>query len=204
VKTLFGCCVFALVLLCSQQGASGSAVVTLSEVGSDVVASGSGTLNLAALSFVTSGAASPFIAADAPSILVGETSFDAGYTGLSGPNSFGLGVRINATSGIIDLFGLVRQNGTLLLSVPVGYTSGSSLFGRATWVGSSFTSLGVIPDTYVWTWGTGATADSFTLRVGQTETPPIPEPGTFGLFALTGLGLMVGRRRVRGWSVPRH
>ena len=197
MRNLFACCGFALALVCSQQGAKGAVVLTLSEIGSDVVASGSGTLNLAALNFDHEGGAFSLIGANAASIIVGPTFGEsaAGYGGICGPNNFGPGfVSLKATSGFGDLFGLLGQGGTPLLTVPEGYTSGSSLFGRATWTGKSFASLEVTPGKYVWTWGTGATADSFTLQIGVASTG-VPEPGTFGLLALTGLFVLC--RRVR-------
>jgi hypothetical protein len=196
VRKLLACCGFALAVFCSQESVRGSVVVTLSELGSDVVASGRGTLNLAALSFQRSGGTISFITANVASIVLGPTSgFAAGYSGISGPYDFGGGTVLSATSGFGDVFGLLGQGGTPLLTVPQDYTSGTDLLSRTTWVGKNFASLGVTPGTYVWTWGTGSTADSFTLQIGGTATA-IPEPGTLGLFALTGLGLMV-RRRVR-------
>jgi hypothetical protein len=47
-------------------------------------------------------------------------------------------------------------------------TRGSRLIARPT-----LASLGVTPGTYVWTWGSGATADSFTL---DAEPPRLPTP----------------------------
>ena len=173
MRNLFACCGFALALVCSQQGAKGAVVLTLSEIGSDVVASGSGTLNLAALNFDHEGGAFSLLGANVASIIVGPTFGEsaAGYGGISGPNNFGPGfVALKATSGFGDLFGLLGQGGTPLLTVPEGYTSGSALFGRATWAGKSFASLEVTPGKYVWTWGTGATADSFTLQIGVAST----------------------------------
>ena len=198
MRNLLACCGFAFAVFCSQESARGSIVVTLSEVGSDVVASGSGTLNVAALSFEKSGGSFSFMTANVASIILGPTSgFAAGYSGISGPYNFGGGGSVlSATSGFGDVFGLLGQGGTPLLTVPQDYTSGTELFGRTTWGGKNFATLGVTPGTYVWTWGTGSTADSFTLQIGGTSTAT-PEPGTFGLFALAGPGLMV-LRRVRG------
>jgi hypothetical protein len=45
----------------------------------------------------------------------------------------------------------------------------------------------VTPGTYVWTWGLGATADSFTLDVVSAA---VPEPSSLALLALP-LGLII-------------
>ena len=49
---------------------------------------------------------------------------------------------------------------------------------------------GLTPGTYVWTWGNGATDDTFTLNVG------VPDPASLTLLgSLVGLGLVARRRR---------
>jgi hypothetical protein len=76
--------------------------------------------------------------------------------------------------------------------VPHLYVSDSALSDSATWTNSSFSSLGVTPGTYVWTWGSGADADSLTLDV-------VPAPALSGLPLLAWLlgrvALLAGRRR---------
>jgi hypothetical protein len=62
--------------------------------------------------------------------------------------------------------------------------------GTATWDDASFSSLGVRPGTYVWTWGTGPSTGRFTLRAG------VPEPATLALMVLGLLGAgFAGRKR---------
>jgi len=77
--------------------------------------------------------------------------------------------------------------------VPQGYVSGDALSDSMTFTGSTFADLGVTPGTYVWTWGTGHDADSFTLQIGPTS---VPEPASLALLSagLVGLGLIRRKR----------
>ena len=88
---------------------------------------------------------------------------------ITGPKSFGSGQRWHAQSGSGDKFGL-GENFTgdpfTSLSLPDGYVSGSALSGTSTYEGMTFSNLGLTPGSYVWTWGDGAHADSFTLNIG--------------------------------------
>jgi hypothetical protein len=77
--------------------------------------------------------------------------------------------------------------------LPQGYVSGDPLSDSATYTGATFASLGVTPGTYVWTWGSGADADNFTLQIGPTAAP---EPSSLLLLAgaLTGFLLVCASR----------
>ena len=92
-----------------------------------------------------------------------------------------------------DGFGVDETLGQLILQR--GYTSGTFLSDTDTFNGS-FATIGLTPGTYVWTWGSGADADSFTLQIGPATTP-VPEPGSLVLFmsALAGLFGLCGLRR---------
>jgi hypothetical protein len=68
--------------------------------------------------------------------------------------------------------------------VPTGYVSGAALSNTSTYDNATFASLGVTPGAYVWTWGSGAHIDSFTLVIGA------PEPSGVLLLALP-LGFVV-------------
>jgi hypothetical protein len=81
----------------------------------------------------------------------------------------------------------------VLLDVPRGYVSGSPLMDTSTYDDATFASLGVTPGTFVWTWGSGANAGSFTLHAGAAA---VPEPATLGLMVLGLLGAgFAGRKR---------
>ena len=173
--------------------AQAAMIVTLEEVGSDVVATGSGTLDTTGLSFVFEGFAGPFIDPMFGVIYAGE-GFDLVdvYIGaVTGPPSFGLGSQIFGDSGSGDRAGIDGTAGTI--AVPLGYNSGAPLSNGGIWLNQSFSGLGVTPGTYVWTWGEGEHADSFTLQIERDTA--VPEPTT---LTLLGLGLAgMGARRWR-------
>ena len=57
----------------------------------------------------------------------------------------------------------------------------------------TFSTLGVIPGTYVWTWGTGAN-QNFTLQIGAAAVPD--SASTLWLLFLSLIGLL-GLHRFR-------
>ena len=148
--------ILAIVLawLLSVRAAQAGYTVTLQQVGPDVVATGSGAIDLTGLTFS------------------GGVGLGAYYTGHTiGTTSFG-GFPLNSSSVITvssGHFAYIRTTGTheFVLRVP-GYVSGTALSGSATYSGQTFASLGVTPGTYVWTWGTGAN-QNFTLQVAAPQ-----------------------------------
>jgi hypothetical protein len=165
----------ALVLGIAGNMSQAAVTITLQEQGNDVVATASGTLNLAALSQGRNGTADGSIAPRDAYITLGpgwpqSVAID-GYTGATGPVSFGtLATYDFVTSFSGDYLGII---GTEIL-VPDGY-SGGSLQSNATWANTDFATLGVTPGEYVWSWGSGANADTLTLSAAT----PVPEPSTW-------------------------
>ncbi len=180
-------------------------IVTLVQQGSNVVATGSGTIDLTGLSFIfTDNEAAAINPSDA-FIVTGPVTVEPldDYVGFVGPASFGSGSATSASSGSGDTVGIFGSPGLLFL--PSGYLSGAALSDSATYDNQTFSSLGVTPGSYVWTWGSGADADSFTLDIG---TAPLPEPSSLSLLALP-LGFLMllaghyaGRRRAMALSLP--
>jgi hypothetical protein len=190
---LLGLIAFMVLLDATTTAANASPyVVTLEQVGSNVVATGSGEIDVTGLTFATVSSAEA--ATIAPSIGFIDTGPSAaiveGYTGFTGPASFGSGGQTLASSSSGDNVEIFVAEA--LLYVPLGYVSGNALSDTATYDLATFASLGLTPGIYIWTWGTGAD-QSFTLDVAAT-----PLPAALPLFA-TGLGAMglFGWRRKR-------
>ena len=173
--------------------AKASYIVTLEQVGSDVVANGSGTIDLTDLifSFTFPGVSPSQINGFNAVILTGQNGVTNAYTGFTGPTSFGsINVNFTVDSGIGDLVGISAAFG--IIELPLGYMSGNALSDNATYTGTTFASLGVTPGTYEWTWGTGDHADSFTLQIGA-----VPDRGsTLSLLGFASLGLVALRRKL--------
>jgi hypothetical protein len=173
--------------------AEASVVIDVSEVGGNVVATGGGTVGLAGLAPFGTAPGTAFMNPWFGNVDIGGISGTyleiTEYNGVTGPTSFGADLATFASSASGDLFGVNGSgpNGTGV-DVPFNYVSGSALSGSATFDGQTFASLGLTPGTYVYTWGSGPTADSLTLQIGPAA---IPEPGTWAMIMLgfAALGL---------------
>jgi hypothetical protein len=164
--------------------------------GNNVVANGSGTLDLTALTkdfnnvFVNGTSMDPSLPTFQTGLFSQFGSVDA-YTTIAGPANFGSG-GLHGGTGTGDSVG-VGFDSLRALFVPTGYQSGAPLSSTGTYSNASFASLGVTPGTYLWTWGTGAHADSFTLKIDA----PVPEPASLTLLAIGMVGFLGYRWRRR-------
>lgn len=193
---------FAATITCGLCVPSAQAgyVVTLEQVGPNVVATGSGALDLTGLSYAVTGAGGSGMEPSAAFIITGTYNEpDDLYRGsISGPTSFGSGFfdfadRSTATGGIVGI-APVPVGVAPTLYVPGGYVSNSLVSDSATYDSSTFSSLGVTPGTYVWDWGTGPN-QNFTLKIGAAAA--VPDTGsTIGLLVVPLLAL-VGVSRFR-------
>ena len=175
--------------------------ITLKQVGSNVVATGSGAINLTGLTFASGG----FVATGSmgPSIALLAVADGTGlsqYTGFSGPSSFGPGTTIiNASSDSgdsVSIIGAAVFPGPGIF-LPAGYVSGAALSGSSTYNSATFASLGVTPGRYTWTWGPGLPNQNFTLQIGPGPGPRVPDAGsTVSLLGCALFGLAALRRKL--------
>jgi hypothetical protein len=153
----------------SYSGAN-SFVVTVSQVGGDVVWSGSGGFDLTGLTYYqnintgNSGSINANFAvfASSPNPTVSL------YYGSSSsiPSTFGSGnVNANFSSG--DSFGVIDITSIFCLAVPDGYVSGSYISGTMTFTGQTIAGLGLTEGTYTYTWTSGANQTGMTLIIGS-------------------------------------
>jgi hypothetical protein len=196
-------------LIMSAPSAQAAYVVDLRQVadrsqplGSDLVATGSGTLDLAGLpNRPPSGLTLARI--NGSTFVVGPPGnipFDS-YATVDGPfepifPAFQGPTRL-PSSGSGDIVGIFPSEFGAGLDVPQGYVSGDKLSTRSTFDDATFASLGLTPGVYRWTWGatSSVTTDgSFTLIIG------VPEPSTWAMMAL-GFGLIGGAGYWRRRSV---
>jgi PEP-CTERM motif-containing protein len=178
--------------------ANAAYVVTFEEVGPNVEAVGGGSINLAALKFFDTPTDGALVFAQGATELTGAaaaTPIDV-YAGISGPLSFGPGSLFGATGGSGGVVGVLGDDSEL--AVPTGYESGSLLSEESVYANQSLASMGLIPAVYVYKWGSGDTADSLTIVVGD-----VPEPSSWALLLLgfAGLGYIGNRASWKGLAI---
>ncbi|BDC52776.1 hypothetical protein F183_A50910 [Bryobacterales bacterium F-183] len=195
-RKLVTCCGLLFAFLGSQNTAKADVVLTLLEVGPNVVLSGGGTLNLSAMTFVAPSVLSSLnwpalgiLSSASPSASLGDAY--QYVPGFIGPPNYGPGLNRDMDVATGASIGFGRPFNLLL--VPVGYASGAPLSVSSTFQNATLASIGATPGTYVWTWGSGVTAGSLTLHVGPVA---VPEPSA-GMLILGCTGLAFLTRRIR-------
>jgi hypothetical protein len=156
-------------------GASANFNITVSQVGPNVVWSGSGSFNLTSLTLnqnipgVTGGYNKSFA-----QFIVGPTS-PVNATTYSGssfttfPTNFGSGPGTAPSSSSGSFFGVVQteQSGPREVLVPQGYASGTVISGSMTYDSQTIAGMGLTPGTYTWAWGTGGNASSIVMTINS-------------------------------------
>lgn len=168
------CIAFTLTALFCGRSAHAAVIMSLEQVGADVVATGTGTVDLTDLTFESSYTLSAEMVPSVAILLEGGGGEYDIYKGISGPSSFGSGSIVPASTGAGDA--LVFDGHVGEIAVPHGYVSGTPLSSTATWDSTTLAHLEVNQGIYVWTWGSGVHADSLTLYAGVPLPVSVPEP----------------------------
>jgi hypothetical protein len=169
-------------------------IMTISQVAANVVTTGSGSIDTDALTAHNTTITAPQVEPNFGALIVGPAgnAFPSitQYSGVSGPTIFGSGDTETPSSGSGSAVGIIGS--VSYIYVPQGYTAGTDLgMSTDTYTNQSFSSLGLTPGTYTYTWGAGPTADSLTVNI------VVPEPTCLGLLALTSAALLRRRHRTR-------
>jgi hypothetical protein len=151
----------------SVRPAQAGYLVTLGQVGANVVATGNGAIDLTGLNFFGSTIEGADIQPFFATIRTGASAPVDIYTGATGPKNFGSGFYTPADSSSGDS---VAISGSALF-VPQNYMSGQPLSDTTTYDNATFADLGVRGGLYEWTWGSGPN-QNFTLKVGVPDSPP--------------------------------
>jgi hypothetical protein len=190
--TAFFCAAIATFLLARPTAQAGF-IVMLAEQGPNVVATGNGAIDLTGLVKFSSGTINPGAGINPNYGYFGGAGgglLDF-YLAISGPLSFGTGGLIFASSSSGSAVGVSLAFHAVF--VPLGYTSNGSLSDISTYNNASFSSLGVTPGTYDWTWGNGAN-QTFTLQIGPAG---VPDQGSTISLLLPGLAALFSAIRLR-------
>jgi len=159
--------------------------VNFVESGSDVVATATGTVNTAGLSVgggSTNNASfvkgTGFINPSDGGFGIGNTPATLdGYTGIT-HHVFSTGSVVTASIDSGDYIAISQEAVGDTLRVPTGYVSGTVLNSSATWLSKTIADLGLIPGTYVFSWGSGGDADSLTLFIAGSAPNTYTVSGT--------------------------
>jgi hypothetical protein len=180
-------------LVAGAKSASAAFIATIEQIGSNVVFTGSGSINTGSATITSTFDGADFTNPGAAAFHIGPstTDIEATYSSITGPANFGSFALDQPTSETGDYFGFNRTNRDFTL--PTGYTSGSQLSDSSTFAGQTLSSMGITAGTYTYSFGSSPNADTFTINASIV---PVPEPASLSLFGLGGLCLLRRRRKI--------
>lgn len=180
--------VFSLACLTASSLAHSAYVINIRQVGPNVVATGSGTINTAGLTFLANVAGGGEMAGQVGRVLVGSSTPISSASVWSGATGSVFGTPAAKFIADSTTGGHVGPLNTIGLITPNGYVSGTPISSSATWLAVTLADQGLTPGTsYVWTWGAGPTADRLTVNVAAATAAPasVPTMSEVGTAALT-------------------
>jgi PEP-CTERM motif-containing protein len=183
---------------CAASTTQAKFVMTLQQKGANVIGIGDGSIDLTDFGATIGSARNVTELAPNASVLGAGSSDEPGpdvnffHGAVTTPSNFGPG---GMTLG--ESIGDPVFVSSTTMGVPIHYEFGAPLSNRSFYIGESFASLGVNPGSYVWSWGSGAHADTFTLNVLAIGSPAVPEPSTWamGLIGFAGLAYAAVRSK---------
>lgn len=181
---------FLMAALAVAPMAQSAVIIDIVESGADVVATATGTINTAGLTFVSSASTTVGVTPSVSRIRAGTGSaIDLYSVTFTSSSAIGSSSSFTAaSSGTGSVFGI---SSSTLLDLPSGYVSGAAINSTATWNSTTFAGLGLTQGSYDFTWGAGGNADSITVNVGA-----VPEPSAYAAIAgVSLLGFAAWRRR---------
>jgi PEP-CTERM motif len=172
----------------AASGARAAYTITFTESGGNVMESGSGSFDLTGLNRIGDGMTDG-------SLNPRGGMFSGGLEGqqlflyavpITDPVLWGPGDFSFASSTLGDAV-KINVRGPYI-GVSRTYESGQPLSESSVFANSTFESLGLTAGTYVENWGSGATADSFTVVV-EGAASPVPEPASWAMMLVGFAGL---------------
>lgn len=165
--------------------------INFTQVGNDVVASGSGSFNFNEASARSGGSLSSRYVYPSRAIFISvpgtATFIDMDVSNnFSGPSNFGTGLSTTATSNSGNYIGLLAEDQVVRISLAYYQNPGGLMNTTTTWANTTLSALGLTAGTYVWSWGTSS-PESFTINVDNS----VPEPSTHLLFAIGAVTFVI-------------
>jgi hypothetical protein len=178
-------------------------ILTLQQVGADVVMTSTGSLantgstdNFVGLA-PGSAAVTPLAASLTTGLgepLLPDNEKLTRYASIaSGPTNFGAGISAPASSATGPMFAIIGL--TQDIGVDSGQTASSATYtaGTSTWSSTTLALLGVNPGTYTWTLKAPWDGDTVVLNI--VAPSDVPVPATLPLLGIGVAGLRLARRR---------
>lgn len=190
-STRWGAALLSACAFAAAAPAEAAVSIAFQAVGSDVVATLAGSVNLTGMTSQAYGEVGSVIW-PGPALVYFGGPVDYYYGSASGPGSWGGFAVTQATSKAGDAFALDGKLG--VVSLPSGYTSRAPLAATMTFSGLTFGDLGLDVGRYVYT----LPHDKIVVTVGN-----VPEPASWAML-IAGFGLVGAamRRRAAAAAIP--